>query len=90
MNVLYIGVAAFIGGLISGVLGWAGSQEKFDPRKFSTTVLRSLLGAVSIAVAYNYVGNITAIDYGMAVLAGAGIDAGAKRIAGSIANRNGG
>lgn len=85
MDVITIGVAAFLGGMICSILGWLDSQETFDGRKFSASAVRALMAGLIFAVGYNYVGGqITIIDIIAAFVAGAGFDAGGNRISGAI------
>ena len=89
MDVIYVGAAAFLGGMITALLGWTESAETFDVKKFMSSVIRSVVGAVVIAAAYDYSGAANPIiAYLMAFLAGAGVDAGGNRVAGAIAARN--
>ena len=84
MNVFYIALSAFLGGIVAAVLGWLDSGETFDPKKFASSVLRALLAAVVFAIAYNYADNISGADIGIAFLGGAGVDSLGNRISGSI------
>jgi hypothetical protein len=87
MNAVYIGIAAFLGGIFVSLLGWTETQEAFNGRKFASSAIRSFIGAVVIAAGVNYAGEITPVMYALAFLGGAGVDAGGKRIAGAIASR---
>jgi hypothetical protein len=87
MDVIFIGVAAFVGAMVAALLGWTESGEGFDARKFSSSIIRAIIGGVGIAAAWDYVGSITPIAYLLAFLAGVGVDAGGNRIAGAIAAR---
>ena len=85
MDPIVIGVAAFLGGIISAVLGWLDSGETFDARKLTSSIIRALVAGIVFAVGYEYAGGqITIIDIFVALVAGAGIDAGGNRIAGAI------
>lgn len=84
MIVVLIGAAACLGGIVTALLGWTETQEAFDAKKFISSVIRALIGGVGIAAAFNYAGDITAISFLLAFLAGAGVDAGGKRISGAI------
>jgi hypothetical protein len=85
MDTLYVGLSAFGGGVILGLVGWIESKEKFDARKFGGTVLRSLLGGAVLAGGGYFTDTVvTAPILTSAFLAGAGIDVGLKRIAGSM------
>ena len=46
--------AAFLGGIVAALLGWARSSEPFDGRKFIGSVALSLLAAVGVALAYQF------------------------------------
>lgn len=85
MSIIYVALSAFGGGIVSGLLGWADSNEPFIGRKFLGTALRSILAGVVFAGGYIALsGTPTLADLGTAFLAGAGIDVGLKRIAGTV------
>jgi len=84
VNVIFIGIAAFLGAICSSLLGWCDSQEAFDVRKFAGSVIRAIIAGVIFAVGYNYMNDITPIDIGIAFLGGSGVDCLGNRIAGSI------
>ena len=84
MNIIYIAIAAFIGGIVSALLGWLDSAEPFEVRKFSASIVRALIAGLGIAAAYSYVNSITVLDIVICFLAGAGFDAGVNRISGAI------
>ena len=82
MDIIWIGVAAFIGGIVSSLLGWLESQSPFDPRKFAASLVRALVAGVAFAVAFQYSNGLSPIDIGFALLGGAGFDAVGNRIGG--------
>lgn len=41
MNIVYVALAGFAGGIANGLIGWAKSGEPFDFRKFLPTFLRA-------------------------------------------------
>jgi hypothetical protein len=84
MNVIWIAVAAFAGGVVASVLGWLDSAELFEPRKFSASIVRALVAAVAFAVGYQYANSVTPIDLGIAFCGGAGVDVLGNRISGAI------
>jgi len=84
LALLWLVLAAFFGGIIAALLGWAGSGEDFKPRKFLSSVLRALIAAFVAAVSYPLIGSVTVPILIMAVLAGAGVDSLGNRLAGSI------
>ena len=84
MNVIWIAVSAFTGGIVAALLGWLESKEPFDARKFSASIARALLAAVAFAVGYHYANSITPIDIGIAFCGGAGIDVLGNRVSGAI------
>ena len=84
-NLLWVIGAAFLGGIISALLGWTESSEPFNGKKFVSSVIRSVIGAAGIAIAFNFGGGeISATDILVAFLAGAGVDAGLQRASASI------
>ena len=84
MDIIFIAVAAFLGGIVAALLGWAESQETFVARKFASSVIRALVGGIGIAAAFSYAGGVSILSFLIAFLAGAGVDAGGNRIAGAI------
>jgi len=84
MDIIYIAVAAFVGGIVSSLLGWFDSQEPFAPRKFGASLVRALVAGIGFAAAYHYTNGLTPIDLALAFLGGAGVDVLGNRISGSI------
>ena len=84
MNIIFIGISAFVGGIVVALLGWLDSGEAFEIRKFSASIVRALIAGVGIAAAYSYANSITTLDIVISFLAGAGFDAGINRISGAI------
>lgn len=82
-----IGLAAFLGGVVTALLGWTESNQPFDAKKFMSSVIRALIAGVGIAAAFDYGGSIGPLSYFIAFLAGAGVDVGGNRVAGAIAAR---
>jgi len=89
MNPLWIGGAGILGALTAGWLGWMESKEKFDVRKFGSTMIRGLFAGVGIAIGWNYMEplNPWAVNLFVAFGIGAGIDVLGNRLAGTIAAR---
>lgn len=84
MNVISIGISAFAGGIVAAVLGWLDSQEPFEVRKFSASIVRALVAGVVFAVGYSYTNGLSPIDIGIAFCGGAGVDVLGNRISGAI------
>jgi len=84
MNIIWIGVAAFLGGIVSALLGWLDSEEDFNPRKFSVSIVRALIAGITFAIGYQYMNSLSPIDIGVAFLGGAGVDVIGHRIARAI------
>ena len=84
MNVIWIAVAAFLGGIVSSLLGWFDSQETFDMKKFGASIVRALIAGIGFAAAYQYMNALTPIDLAVAFLGGNGVDVLGNRISGSI------
>ena len=83
MDLVYLGLSAFGGGVVAGLLGYAKAGKTFSARKYLPTVLRALLAGGTIAVTYNFVGDVVSgAALVTAFLAGAGVDVGLHRIAG--------
>ncbi len=80
-EVLWIALAAFTGGLLSGLVGWATSTEKFNFRKFLVTVITAFIAGIGFALTYQISADKVAWpDILAAVFAGAGGDALINRI----------
>jgi len=84
MDIIWIAVSAFMGGVVAAVLGWLDSKEAFEVRKFSASLVRALVAAVVFAVGYQYSNVITPMAIAVAFCGGAGVDALGNRMAGSI------
>ncbi len=85
MDMLYIALAALLGGLVAALLGWLEGGEPFSPRKFGGSVIRSLIAAAIFAVGYQS-GYLGIIDLLYAFLGGAGVDVIGNRISGKLGN----
>ena len=71
----YISLAAFGGGLVSGLLGWLHKGEAFDGKKFFASALRAVVAGGTVAVTYSTVkGSPDIVDIITAFVAGAGVD----------------
>jgi len=84
INLIGIALAAFVGGLTTALLGWSEASAPWNWKKFSSSVIRSLVGAVAIAAAMDYSGATAPIIYLLAFLSGAGVEVGGNRIAGAL------
>ena len=82
-----IGVVAFLGGVVTALLGWTESNLPFNTKKFMSSVIRALIAGVAIAAAFDYGAATGPLSYFIAFLAGAGVDVGGNRVAGAIAAR---
>jgi len=86
METIWIGVAASIGAIGAGLLGWLGQKgEPFSGRKFMANVIRAAIAGGGIALAYPLIEQMG--FYGGLVgafLSGAGIDVIGHRLAGTI------
>ena len=88
MEILFVAGAAFLGGIVSALLGWTESTEPFNPKKFGSSIIRSIVAAAGVAAAFDYGGGVAAgIGLLIAFLAGVGVDAGGNKIAGAISAR---
>lgn len=84
--VVVVLVAALAGAMATTILGWVETipPVPFDKRKFTISFIRGLIGAVSIAAAFNYSGSTAPICFLLAFLAGAGVNTGGNQIAGAM------
>jgi len=87
INLVGIAVAAFLGGITTALLGWSEANTPWNWKKFSSSVVRSLVGAAAIAAAMDYSGATAPIIYLVAFLSGAGVEVGGNRVAGAISKR---
>lgn len=82
INVLWISLAAFLGGALSGTVGYLSAGEQFAFRKYCATLITALIAGIGFALAYQLSGSeVTWVDILTAVFAGAGGDALVNRIA---------
>jgi hypothetical protein len=86
MNVLYIALAALLGGIVTALLGWLESSDSFSIRKFGGSLIRSVIAAAVFAAGYQLTGSFGIIDLLYAFLGGAGVDVIGNRISGSLGN----
>jgi len=87
INLIGIALAAFVGGITTALLGWSEASTPWNWKKFSSSVIRSLVGAVAIAAAMDYSGATAPIVYLVAFLSGGGVEVGGNRVAGAITKR---
>jgi hypothetical protein len=83
---LYVAMAALLGGLVSGLLGWLESSEPFNPRKFGGSAVRALIAGAVFAAGYELSNSMGVVDLFFAFLGGAGIDVIGNRITGKLGN----
>ena len=81
---ILIALAAFGGGMLSGVLGLLDSREKFVWRKFAKSVGFAFLSGIGFAVTFSFTGSVETKDCFLAILGGAGVDSLSNRIMGSL------
>lgn len=84
MEILYVALSAFGGGIAAAIMGWLDSGEQFVTRKFTSSLIRALVAGVVFAVGYTIIGGVTIMDIIIAFCAGAGVDVLGNRVAGSI------
>ena len=86
MDMLYIALAALLGGLVAALLGWLEGGEPFSPRKFGGSVIRALIAGIIFAGGYQLSGSVRILDLFYAFLGGAGVDVIGNRISGKLGN----
>jgi len=84
MEVLWIGLLAFAGGLVAALLGWFESKKPFNGKKFGSSAIRALVAGFGIALVYNFQAFLTPLDLITAFLSGAGVDVVGNRIGGAF------
>ena len=85
MEILYVALSAFTGGVVSAIMGWMDSGETFIGRKFTASVIRALVAGGVFAIGYQLTGEtVTVADVVIAFVSGAGVDVLGNRLAGSI------
>ena len=82
INIIFVVLAAFLGGIAAALVGWGDQKTSFVWSKFRTSLIRSFIGAIAIAAAMNFAGPVTSMLYLYAFLSGAGVETGGNRIAG--------
>ncbi len=87
INIIYITLTAFMGGVAVALLGWTQQGGPWDWKKFLASIVRSLVGAVAIAATLDYSGATAPLVYFIAFLSGTGFEVGGNRIAGAIAGK---
>ncbi len=84
VNVLWIALSAFFGGILSGTIGFLDAKkvgELFDWTKLIATVITALIAGIGFALVYEFTNDaVTWVDILQAVFAGAGGDALVNRI----------
>jgi hypothetical protein len=84
MNVFYIALAAFAGGIVAAVLGYLDSETPFQLKKFLASVGRALVAGALFAARYSYSDGITPVEIAIAFVTGAGFDVLGNRGIGAI------
>lgn len=82
INIIWVVLAAFLGGVAAALVGWGERKTSFDWSKFGTSLARSFIGAIAIAAAMNFSGATVPLLYLLAFLSGAGVETGGNRVAG--------
>lgn len=89
MDPLIIAICWLAGSAIIGIIGWMNSSDAWNTRKFMSTILGGVSGAIVFGLAYQYTGaSLTVLDYLTAIAAGMGVGAAVPRISGAIASRS--
>jgi hypothetical protein len=87
MDNVYVVVAAGLGAIVAGLLGWLESKEPFSPSKYWPTIIRAGLAAFLGALVTPIVDPVGWVVLGGAFVAGMGVDAGLKRAVGTIVKK---
>ena len=85
LQTILLAVAGALGAIVAAALGWLESGEPFNARQFTSSLLRALVAGLLFA-ATKYVGveTITAWEYILAFIGGAGVDVLGNRAAGAV------
>jgi hypothetical protein len=83
MDMIYVPLAAGVGAVVAGILGWQESGEAFSGKKYVPTILRAAVAAVVAAAVAPIVSPVGWTVIGGAFMAGMGVDAGLKRAIGA-------
>ncbi|KTB47837.1 hypothetical protein DEALK_06820 [Dehalogenimonas alkenigignens] len=86
MERLYIALAALLGGAVAAALGWLESKEAFDLRKFGSSIFRSLIAGMVLALSSSLAGPVDVAALLYAFLGGAGVDVIGNRLSGNFGN----
>lgn len=87
MEPLLFALFAFLGGMVAALMGWAQAATPWDWRKFLTSFLRSLVGAVVLAYGADYTGGHGTLFYMFAFISGGGFEMYLNRAAGAAATQ---
>ena len=87
MDNVYVAIAAGLGAVVAGILGWLESKEPFSPSKYWPTLIRAGLAAFLGALVTPIVGPVGWVVLAGAFVAGMGVDAGLKRAVGVVVNK---
>lgn len=82
MNILYVPLAAGVGAIVAGILGWLESNEPWSTQKYLPTIIRAAVAAIGAAIVTPVVGQVGWVVIIGAALAGAGFDVVGHRVAG--------
>ena len=74
LEILAIAVVSVLGAVVSATLGWLESEESFDMRKYSASLIRAVFAGLVNAFGFSTVQQIDMWMYIVAFLGGAGID----------------
>ena len=81
---IQLAIAAFLGGLATTLMGWFASDKPFDGRKFGASIIRAIIAGVVFAVGHEALYDMGFMGLALAFLAGAGIEVGGHRLAGTL------
>ena len=84
INLIWIILAAFLGGMATALIGWSQQGGPWDSKKFTGSVAGAVIGAVVAALTIEYESATTPLVYLTAFLIGVGVEGGGNRIIGAI------
>ena len=78
-------IIGIFGGALSAILGWLDSDETFNPRKFTSGIIRASIGGIALAVIFPITQGTASLV--LLFLATVGVDAGANKVTNIVTSK---